>query len=90
MAFRTVLKDPVAILEYGFNWRNWLQDGETISSYSVTVPDGITLVTSSNDGQIVKAKLSGGTLGTTYSVSYQISTATRTDRRTLAVKVLQR
>lgn len=94
-------KDPSAVLDYQFDWAaednntgltNWLAEGETIVSHSVTVPDGITLVSSSivNNGTTVLFWLSGGDNGVDYSVNCRITTQTRTDSRTAIVPVRKR
>lgn len=94
-------KDPSSVLDYQFDWAaqsnntgltNWLEDGETIVSHVVTVPDGITLVSSAiiNNGTTVVIWLSGGTNGTDYPINCKITTATRTDVRTAIVPVKTR
>jgi len=87
----TFLKDPEAVLDFGFSWASWLADAETISDHTITVPDGITLDSSSESDGVVTAWLSGGTAGTNYSVECLIvTTAGRTDERSIRVYVRER
>lgn len=96
------LKDPNAVLDYKFDWKalangsgdsNWLADGETITSKTVTPATGITkdsdTLTDTNTS--VTVWLSGGTAGVDYTVACRIVTsAGRTDERTVTVMVRQR
>lgn len=96
------VKDPNAVLDYKFDWKalangsgesNWLADGETISTKTVTVATGLTkdsdTLTDTNTS--VTVWLSGGTAGTDYTVACKIVTsAGRTDERTVTIMVRQR
>jgi hypothetical protein len=91
MAFPIFLKDPQAILDYGFDWTDWLDEHETISSVTWTVPSGITKVSQTESSTEALIWLSGGTAGTNYDVVCHIVTsATRADDRTMTIKVAQR
>lgn len=84
-------KDPDAVLDYGFDWSLWLADSETISDHTITVEDGLTNDSSSEDSGIVTAWLSGGEAGVTYRVSCLIETsAGRTDERSMFLVVAER
>ena len=85
-------KDPDAVLDYLFDWSSWLSVGEAISSHTITISGtGLALDSSSENSGIVTAWLSGGTLGTVYSVSCEITTdAGRTDERTMHIRVQER
>ena len=90
-------KSPVAVLDYLFDWLSlgWLQNGETISSFTTTVDTGLTLTSpgsgSGGTATSITLWLSGGTVGTQYSVTVQITTsAGRTDARTIKVNVVKR
>jgi len=48
------LKDPDAVLDYGFDWSDWLADGETISTSTWTVETGITKDSDSNGAKIIR------------------------------------
>lgn len=67
-------KDPDDVLDYSWSFTDWLS-GDTISTYTVTVPSGITKDSDSNDDTSVTATLSGGTAGENYLVTCQIVTA---------------
>ena len=85
------IKDPSAVLDYVFDWSAWLTTGETISTHTVTVTTGITVASSAISGGNVIAWLSGGTDGTVYYVTCRIVTsASRTDERTVTVHVANR
>lgn len=84
-------KDPDAVLDYQFDWSPWLAAGETITSKTVTVDDGLTLDSSSDDDTIVTVWLSGGTDRAVYKVACLITTsAGRTDERTMSIRVSNR
>lgn len=86
----TVEKDPAAILDYGWDWSDWL-DSDTISSSSWTVPAGITKQSDTNSSTKTTIWLVGGTLGETYSCVNTIVTAGgRQDDRTLIVKMVNK
>lgn len=55
-------KDPNDLLDYVFDWTKWLQSGETIDSFSITVSSGLTLSSSSTsvDGKKITIWISGG------------------------------
>ena len=85
-------KDPDSVLDYTWDWSAWLAaDADTIDSYTVTVPSGLTLDTDSNTTTAVTAWLSGGTVDTTYVVGCRITTAgLRTVERSITIQVQQR
>ena len=94
----TMIKDPDAKLDFGFNWRvtgkEWLETDETIISYVITVPtvpSGIAFDGSSESNGIVTVWLSGGTAGINYKVACKITTSKgRIDERTIWIKVTDR
>ena len=80
---RSFLKDPDAVLDYQFNWGDWL-GADTIASHTVTAATGLTVDSSTATSTTVTAWLSGGTEGETYSVTCHIVTAAgREDDRTM-------
>lgn len=84
----TYIKDPDAVLDYPFDWSDWLETSDTIASYVITVASGLTLDSDSNTTTAVVPWLSGGTAGTTYTVACSITTADgRTDERTINISV---
>lgn len=91
MARPDFIKDPQAILDYGFDWSNWLADDETITASEWTVPTGLTEVDSTFTTTRTSVWLSSGTVDTEYEVKNHITTSdSREDDRTLKIRVVQR
>lgn len=91
MSVQTYLKDPDAVLDFGFKWSDWLATGETISTSTWTVETGITEDSTAKTDVKTSIWLSGGTAGTTYEVTNKIVTSqSRTDERTLSIRVVER
>ena len=91
MANNQYLKDPSAILDWAFDWTDWLAAAETITDHTITADTGITVDSSTElDGKII-VWLSGGTAGINYKVACLVETsAGRTDERTLWIRVSNR
>jgi hypothetical protein len=90
----SVVKDPDALLDYTFDWTEWLEGhtpADTIASAVVTVT-GCTLVTSSVVAQQkVVAWIGGGVVDVAASATCRITTAGgRIDDRTLTLKIKER
>lgn len=84
-------KDPSDVLDWAFDWSNWLATGETIASHTVTVQSGLTLDSSTDTADTVTAWISGGTVGVKYTVACLINTDQgRTAERTIYIQVAQR
>ena len=91
LTLQNPLKDPSAVLDYVFDWNEWLATGETITDHTITADTGITVDSSTEDDGKVTVWLSGGTAGTTYRVECLIvTTAGRTDERSLWITVQER
>lgn len=92
----TILKDPDAVLDYTMDWTLWLNDvADTIASFVLTLPTGITSPASSIDGTLKKVImwLAGGTAGQKYTVECEIttnSTPPRKDARSIVLKIKDR
>lgn len=85
------VKDPAAVLDYKFNWADWLGATDTITSHTITADAGITVNSSSTTTTAVTVWLSGGTADTDYEVVCRIVTTDgRTDERTMTVRVRER
>lgn len=86
------IKDSDAILDYGFDWSQWLSEGEIISSASIALSAStITVPSTTITAGSVIAWLSGGDLGTRYSVTCHIQTdQNRVDERTIKIDVRER
>jgi hypothetical protein len=70
------IKDPAALLDYSWDWSAWLAEvADTISTATVTVPDGLTAVGSPTvSDTAVTQRVSGGTLDAAYTLVCQITT----------------
>lgn len=85
------IKDPGAILDYSFDWTDWLGTNETITATSWTVPAGLTKVSEAFSAYVSTCRISGGTAGTGYTVTCQITTNEgEIDRRSLLLTVENR
>lgn len=85
------IKDPDAVLDWRWDWSQWLSDGESITVSTMLVSAGIVLDSSGFSPTSTTAWLSGGTQGTTYSVTNQVETsAGRKDNWTITIRVQQR
>lgn len=81
-------KDPDAVLDYQFDWSDWLTAGDTIASYTIDADTGITVDDDSNTTTAVTVWLSGGEALSNYNVTCHIVTAAgREDDRTAVIKV---
>jgi len=91
MSVESYLKDPDAVLDFGFDWTNWLVTAETIVTSTWTVDTGITENINAKTTVKTSIWLSGGTVGTTYHATNKIVTNQgRTDERTLSIRVRNR
>lgn len=89
------IKDPEAKLDYSFDWTDWLDSKakppESITQHTITVPKGLTLVSSVAVGGVVTAWISGGTVGMIYRVECLITTSIgRIDERSLWLVIQER
>lgn len=77
------IQDPEAVLDYQFDWSDWLDVNEAIGTVDVTATEGLTVGTTSEAAGVVTVWLSGGVEGSYYEVRCEITTdAGRTDART--------
>lgn len=92
-------KDPQAVLDYRMNWTEYLTDPvDTIASVEYVLTDppdsSLTIVSDEAASPYTTVWLSGGTLGTTYTVTARITTAStptaRVDDRSFYVKIVQK
>lgn len=85
-----IIKDPQAILDYGFDWSAWLDD-DAISTSTWILPSGMTSVQEGINGSTTIIWLSGGVIETRYDVVNRIVTvAGRTDDRTIKIVCMER
>ena len=84
-------KDPDAILDWHFDWKNWLGDAEIIDTSIFIVTPGITVTLEEKTTTNTTVWLSGGTPGRPYRVTNRIVTNQgRTDDRSITVRVKDR
>jgi hypothetical protein len=85
------IKDPNAVLDYQWDWTNWLPVGDTITTANVTIASGdVTINSQSNTTQTVTAWISAGTVGTEATLTARVTTSQgRTDDRTITLKIQQ-
>lgn len=84
-------KDPAAHLDYQFDWAPWLDGTDTITAHAATAEEGLDVESSSATDDTVTVWLSGGTTGSSYRVTCQITTADgRVDERMILVNVRER
>ena len=85
------IKDPSAVLDWVFDWTDWLAAAETIASHDITADTGLTVDSSTEDAGLVTVWLSGGIAGENYKVACKIVTSEgRTDERTIWIKAINR
>jgi|JI10StandDraft_1071094.scaffolds.fasta_scaffold08998_3 hypothetical protein len=84
------IKDPDATQDYLFNWAAEL-DGDTISTATFSLSDGLTSVSTSNTTTTASVFVSGGSEGQTYRIRSRVVTAGgRTYDKTIYVAVQER
>jgi hypothetical protein len=84
-------RDPDSVLDWVWDWSDWLAEGETIVSHEVLPDVGMTVDSSNVADGVVIAWLSGGEAGKSYTVTVRITTSQgRTDDRSRRFKTLQR
>lgn len=72
------VKAPSDILDYTWDWSVWLPENDTIAEFDFTAEAGIVLETSpaaSNTTTTATAWIGGGTAGSSYTLTCQITTA---------------
>ncbi len=75
-------QDPDDVLDYYYNWVDWLADGEVITSSVFTAGPGITIQSQSNTTQTTTVWIKGGEIGQTYRITnrVQFTTGRQVDR----------
>lgn len=94
----TFLKDPNAVLDYGFDWHLWLAEGETLTESTWILEsdwdleeDDASDHQNDHDETTTVIWLRGGVGGTEYKVTNHIVTSEgREDDRTLTIKMKER
>jgi hypothetical protein len=86
------VKDPDSVLDYTFDWTDWL-DGDTINSSTWTIESPLTMVPASDSYSDTKTTLylTGGDAGSDYLVTNRITTAaSRTAERSFEIRIRER
>ena len=90
------IKDPNAILIYGFNWQKYLPEDTVIDEHWITVNDGVEEaggLAISNDYHTdtqVFFIASGGILGREYDVTCKVKYGVESDDRTMKIIINNR
>lgn len=85
------IKGTNANLDYVWDWKAWLADGETIASHTLTADPGITIVSETEVDGVITVWLSGGAAGGAYDITCRVTTSLgRTDERTMHILVRER
>jgi hypothetical protein len=85
-----ITKTPAAVLDYVFDWSDWLPEGDTITACAWACGD-ITKTGESFTDHTTTVWLTGGEHGRDYPVRCRVTTAQgRMDDYTLLLRVRQR
>ncbi len=88
------IQDPNSVLDYTFDWSEWLAESETITAQNIEIsPTNHATPLAVNNSSFIDKKatiwLSGGRKNTRYRVSCTITTSeNRVDTRSIYVAVL--
>jgi hypothetical protein len=86
-----MIKDPQAVLDYLFDWSEWLATGETITSHVITTSGTIDVESSTHTSTTVVVWLGGGVADTDVGVLCHITTSQgRQDERTRTITIRNR
>ena len=89
--FKDHKKDPDAVLDWIFDWNDWLSEAETITTVEFIVDPGITIDTETQTTKTATVWLSGGTEGQVYRVTCRITSSEgRTDDRSFTLRCTNR
>jgi hypothetical protein len=81
-----IVHAPGAILDYAFNWAEWLQQGETILTSAWSITPSLTLNNEQNQSGVTSVFVNGGVVNKIYYLTNTITTSVgRTDSRTIVL-----
>lgn len=81
-----IVHAPGAILDYTFNWTEWLQQGETILTSVWSITPSLTLNNEQNQSGVTSVFVNGGVVNKIYYLTNTITTSVgRTDSRTIVL-----
>ncbi len=87
--YPTFKKVAAAVIDYAVDFTAYL-NGDTLATKTVTAESGLTVDSSAISGDDIRAFVSGGTAGTTYSLYFGFTTAAGiTDERTVKIAVVE-
>lgn len=79
--------DPDETVDYAFDWNAALEDGETISTSSFVLPDGLTQVSAAAGTTRTAIFVSGASCGRIYRITNRVTTSGgRTFDQTICLK----
>jgi hypothetical protein len=86
----TITKDPDAVLDYGIDLVDWLNNGDALDSVS-GIELGITASNTRVDGTQVLSQISGGAVGEDASFTFRfVTTSGLIDDRTIYFNIQER
>ena len=84
-------KDPDDQMSWGCDWADNLEYGEVIlQSEWISIPSGLTHVSTGLAGPNTAVSLLGGTIGTIYTLTNRITTARRVEDRSMYIPCLSK
>lgn len=84
----TFTKDPIASLDFYWDWSGWLGSNEGIDTLTITADDGLAVTDPSSKDGVATVWISGGSAGSDYAVACTIKTPTgRMDTRRMRIGV---
>jgi hypothetical protein len=85
------LHDPQSKLDYGFDWSDWLKNGETIITSTWAIAPGLTKISDSFSTSATTIWLKDGTAGESHTITNHVVTSQgREDDRSHVLKVKDR
>lgn len=91
MSYTTFEKSPASVLDYSFDWSEWLQAGQIIETSSWSSDTGLTIDSDAKTTTKATAFISGGVEGNSYFVSNTVVTNDGlTAKRSFIIKVVFR
>lgn len=82
-------KQPTDVLSYDIDYTPWLTDlGDTITSYTVAIEAGATIVSHGRQQGVIRTFVGGGTNGQQYKLTCTaVTTGGRTKQAEIIIKV---
>lgn len=82
-------KTPEGILDYGWDWTDWLEEGDTIVTSEWEADSGLTVDSDEFTTTLTTVFISGGSNHKTYSITNTITTdGGRTTSRSIKIDVI--